>query len=57
MEIRATFLFTLLHRINQIKYFMYSSKSKKFHHNFPDPAKATGTEEAIKMNLEKYVIK
>ncbi|MGN6163311.1 MAG: arsenate reductase ArsC [Flavisolibacter sp.] len=26
----------------------FPSKAKKFHQNFPDPAKATGTEEAIK---------
>src|SRR5205085_9067065 len=25
----------------------FPSKAKKFHHNFPDPAKATGTEEQI----------
>ena|SRR6218665_2843010 len=25
----------------------FPSKSEKFHHNFPDPAKATGTEEEI----------
>lgn len=25
----------------------FPSKAKKFHHNFPDPAKATGTEEEI----------
>lgn len=26
---------------------VFPSKAKKFHHNFPDPAKATGTEEQI----------
>jgi arsenate reductase (thioredoxin) len=26
----------------------FPSKAKKFHYNFPDPAKATGTEEEIK---------
>lgn len=26
---------------------VFPSKAKKFHHNFPDPAKATGTEEEI----------
>jgi len=26
----------------------FPSQAQKFHHNFPDPAKATGTEEAIK---------
>ena len=25
----------------------FPSKAKKFHHNFPDPAKATGTEEEV----------
>jgi len=29
----------------------FSTKAKKFHHNFPDPAKATGTEEEI---LEQF---
>lgn len=29
----------------------FPTKAKKFHHNFPDPAKATGTEEAI---LEQF---
>lgn len=27
---------------------VFTSKAQKFHHNFPDPAKATGSEEAIK---------
>ncbi len=27
---------------------VFPSKAKKFHHNFPDPAKATGAEEEIK---------
>lgn len=27
---------------------VYYGNAKKFHHNFPDPAKATGTEEEIK---------
>ncbi|MBC7934619.1 MAG: arsenate reductase ArsC [Rhizobacter sp.] len=27
---------------------VFISKAKKFHHNFPDPAKAVGTEEEIK---------
>ncbi|TAH27349.1 MAG: arsenate reductase ArsC [Cytophagales bacterium] len=26
----------------------FPTKAKKFHHNFPDPAKATGTEEEVK---------
>ncbi|MBK7098083.1 MAG: arsenate reductase ArsC [Sphingobacteriales bacterium] len=26
----------------------FPTKARKFHHNFPDPAKATGTEEEIK---------
>ena len=30
---------------------LFPTKAKKFHHNFPDPAKATGTEEAI---LEQF---
>lgn len=30
------------------------SKAKKFHHNFPDPAKASGTEEDI-MNAFRHV--
>jgi arsenate reductase len=29
----------------------FPTKAKKFHHNFPDPAKATGTEEEI---LEQF---
>ena len=32
----------------------FPSKAKKFHHNFPDPAKATGSEEEI-MNHFKVV--
>lgn len=30
---------------------LFPTKANKFHHNFPDPAKATGTEEAI---LEQF---
>ena len=26
----------------------FPTKARKFHHNFPDPAKATGTDEEIK---------
>lgn len=26
---------------------VFPSKAQKFHHNFPDPAKATGTDEAV----------
>lgn len=29
----------------------FPTKAKKFHHNFPDPAKAIGTEEEIKENF------
>lgn len=29
----------------------FPSNAKLFHHNFPDPAKATGTEEEIKANF------
>ncbi len=32
----------------------FPSNAKKFHHNFPDPAKATGTEEQI-MQQFRYV--
>lgn len=31
----------------------YPAKAKRFHHNFPDPAKATGTEDEIKMEFER----
>lgn len=31
----------------------FSSKATKFHYNFPDPAKAIGTEEEIKMEFER----
>ena len=31
----------------------FPSKAKKFHHNFPDPAKATGTEEVIMNEFRK----
>ena len=31
----------------------FPSGAKKFHHNFPDPAKATGTEEEIKSEFRK----
>ena len=31
----------------------FPSSAKKFHHNFPDPAKATGTEEEIKSEFRK----
>lgn len=31
----------------------FPSNAKKFHHNFPDPAKATGTEEEIKEAFRK----
>jgi arsenate reductase len=29
----------------------FPSRAKKFHHNFPDPAKATGNEEEIKQQF------
>src|SRR3954452_3115770 len=29
----------------------FPSKAKRFHHNFPDPAKATGTEEQVKQQF------
>ncbi|MEI9946080.1 MAG: arsenate reductase ArsC [Chitinophagaceae bacterium] len=32
---------------------VFPSTAKKFHHNFPDPAKATGTEEEIKEQFRK----
>jgi len=32
---------------------LFPTKAKKFHHNFPDPAKATGTEEEIKKEFAK----
>lgn len=37
----------------------FPSKAKKFHHNFPDPAKATGTEEEIMQSFRtvRQVIK
>ena len=31
----------------------FPSNAKKFHHNFPDPAKATGTEEEILQEFRK----
>ncbi len=31
----------------------FPTKAKKFHHNFPDPAKAVGTEEEIKEQFRK----
>ena len=31
----------------------FPSTAKKFHHNFPDPAKAKGTEEEIKMQFRR----
>lgn len=31
----------------------FPSNAKKFHHNFPDPAKATGTEEEIKQQFRQ----
>jgi arsenate reductase len=31
----------------------FPSKAKKFHHNFPDPAKAIGTEEEIKEQFKQ----
>ena len=30
---------------------LFPSKAKKFHYNFPDPAKATGTEEEIRQSF------
>jgi len=32
---------------------VFPSKAKKFHYNFPDPAKATGTEEEIKNQFKQ----
>jgi arsenate reductase len=32
---------------------VFSSSAKKFHHNFPDPAKATGTEEEIMQEFRR----
>jgi arsenate reductase len=31
----------------------FPTKAEKFHYNFPDPAKATGTEEEIKQEFER----
>ena len=31
----------------------FPSRAQKFHYNFPDPAKATGTEEEIKKEFER----
>lgn len=31
----------------------FPTKAKKFHYNFPDPAKAVGTEEEIRMEFER----
>ncbi len=31
----------------------FPSKAKKFHYNFPDPAKATGTKDEIKKEFER----
>ena len=43
---------------------VFPSSAKKFHHNFPDPAKATGTEEEImhlfrmvRMEIKTYCLK
>jgi arsenate reductase len=32
---------------------VFPSKAKQFHHNFPDPAKATGTEEVVMAEFRK----
>jgi arsenate reductase len=32
---------------------VFPSRAKQFHHNFPDPAKATGSEEEIKNEFRK----
>ena len=32
---------------------VFPSKAKQFHHNFPDPAKATGTEDEIMQQFRK----
>ena len=32
---------------------VFPSKAKQFHHNFPDPAKATGTEEELQQQFRK----
>jgi arsenate reductase len=32
---------------------VFPSKAKQFHHNFPDPAKATGTEEVVIAEFRK----
>lgn len=32
---------------------VFPSKAKKFHHNFPDPAKAKGTEEEVEEEFRK----
>lgn len=39
------------HAREQCPYF--PSKARQFHHNFPDPAKATGTEEEIRKQFAK----
>jgi arsenate reductase len=31
----------------------FPSEAQKFHHNFPDPAKATGTDEAVRAQFAK----
>jgi arsenate reductase (thioredoxin) len=31
----------------------FPTKAKKFHYNFPDPAKATGTDEEVKVEFRK----
>jgi arsenate reductase len=31
----------------------FPSQAQKFHHNFPDPAKATGSEEEVKMEFRR----
>jgi arsenate reductase len=31
----------------------FPTQAKKFHHNFPDPAKATGTEEKVNAEFER----
>ena len=51
-EVNFDFIITVCDNANEnCPYF--PSKAKKFHYNFPDPAKAIGTEEEVKNEFEK----
>ena len=51
-EVNFDFIITVCDNANEnCPYF--PSKAKKFHYNFPDPAKAIGTEEEVKNEFKK----